>query len=451
MKLNNLLNVLRGGNLALGQKLHNLLTEDCVILEYTDDAVLFHKNNHLVLAKFKHNLSESKMSADDVLDNEVIYVSGAGTEKDLKNSILSLVDNIVEENYVAAEEELATFCEQYFQYSLLKRRYPSLFAENLVKKSKGVSVRRAASKKISSFRSDIFSLATINESIMDASEYVSVLENTGLVLALGKKKILPIVLDALLGNEELAETITDRLFDTALNLSEANKDLMSLVSSGYDVESGKYNDEDEDEVDSEDLDATEGDEDVVDFEGTADSETAEDLFGEGPDEFKEFDPSKLSDEEIKTLHIDILKSFLGAMSDFVGREASNPENDAVDPDLDDKLKEDLDKLDELDVTDEELSRIEADWQPVLSFFLDSDLYKSDQDLGDDEVSLDDVVDGGEDADLEGSEEDESMETPEEEAMETPEEESLEHLEGGEEPLPEEEEQVPPARKPSLKV
>ena len=449
MKLNNLLSVLRGGNLALGQKLHNLLTEDCVILEYTDDAVLFHKNNHLVLAKFKHNLSESRLSAEDVLDNEVLYVSGTDAEKDLKNSMLSIVDSLVEENYVSAEEELAHFCEQYFQYSLLKRRYPSLFTENLAKKSKGLAVRRAAAKQIPSFRSDIFSLATINESVMDASEYVSVVETTGLVLALGKKKILPIVLDALLGNQELAEQITTRLYDTVTSLTEANKDLMGLVSSGYDVEGGKFADEDEEDLENEDLEVGEDEDSDLDLDDL-DSENEE---GSEVGEFSEFDPSKLSDEEIKTLHVDILKSFLGAMSEFVGREASNPENDAVDPDLDEKLKEDLDKLDELDVTDEELSRIEADWQPVLSFFLDSDLYKSDQDLGDDEVSLENVVDGGEDVDLEGSGEDESMETPEEEAMEDSE--GLEEPLPEEEPLPAEEEELPPAprpaRKPALRV
>jgi hypothetical protein len=87
------------------------------------------------------------------------------------------------------------------------------------------------------------------------------------------------------------------------------------------------------------------------------------------------------------------------MSDFVSREAQNAKNTSIDPDLDGKLQEDLDKLDDIAISDEELSRIEADWQPVLSFFLDSDLYKADQERGDDEVSLDDVVDGGEDADL----------------------------------------------------
>lgn len=440
MKLNNLLNILRGGNLALGQKLQNLLTEDCVVLEYTDDAVLFHKNNHLVLAKFKHNLSESKMSAEDVLDNEVIYVSGSNTEKELKTSMLNIVDGLVEENYTAAEAELASFCETYYQYSILKRRYPSLFTENLAKKSKGLAIRQKAAKQISSFRSDIFSLATVNESVMDATEYVSVLEQTGLVLALGKHKILPIVLDALLGNQELAEQITTRLYDTATSLTEANEDLMKMVDKGYDLEAGKYKDEDADEVAGEDLDS---DLDSIDSE-FPEEETEE-------NEFQEFDPSKLSDEEIKTLHVDILKSFLDAMSEFVGRESQDPENTSIDPDLDEKLKEDLEKLEDLAVTDEELSRIEADWQPVLSFFLSSDLYKSDQDMESDEMSLEDTVDGGEDAEL-APEGDESMEAPAEESMEVP---GQETALGEEEPETEEERQARmaarAAKKPALQV
>ncbi|MCI4437317.1 MAG: hypothetical protein JHC33_10970 [Ignisphaera sp.] len=391
MNLNNLLNVLRGGNLALGQKLQNLLTEDCVILEYTDDAVLFHKNNHLVLAKFKHNLTESKMTAEDVLDNEVIYVSSSDTERKLKSSLMNMVNGLVEENYLSAESELATFCEQYYQYNMLKRRYPEIFSEKLEKKSKGLAVRQKAYKLIPSFRSDLFSLATMNESTMeDATEYVSVLETTGFVLALGKAKILPIVTDALLGNEQLAEQITNRLYEAALTLTEANEDLMKLVNSKYDLESGRYHDEDESDLKNETLDG--------DSEYPGEDEIDENEENE-PGEFKEFDPSKLSDEEIKTLHVDILKSFLGAMSDFVSREAQNAENTSIDPDLDGKLQEDLDKLDDIAISDEELSRIEADWQPVLSFFLDSDLYKADQERGDDEVSLDDVVDGGEDADL----------------------------------------------------
>lgn len=424
MKLNNLLNVLRGGNLALGQKLRNLLTEDCEILEYTDDAVLFQKHNHLVLAKFKHTLSESSMSAEDVLDNEIIYISGKESEKSLNESIFNIVDSLVEENYLAAETELSSFCEQYYQYSVLKQRYPFLFTENLVKKSKGLHIRQAATKQIPSFRSDIFGLATISESTLDATEYVSVIEQNGLVLALGKHKILPIVTDALLGNQTLAEQITTRLYDTALSLTEANEDLMKMVGKGYDLESGKYKDEDAEEVAGEDLDV---DVDSIEseFPGDEDDESAE------PTEFEEFDPSKLSDEEIKILHVDILKSFLDAMGEFVGKEAQNPENTAIDPDLDDKLKEDLEKLSDMAITDEELSRIEADWQPVLSFFLSSDMYKSDQDMESDEMSLEDTVDGGEDAELanEVAEEEpseienavEEPETPEEEEPETPEE------------------------------
>ena len=84
MSLKTLTSILKSGNKALEEKLHNLLTEDCSILEYTDDSVLFQKNNYLVLAKFKHNLAESKMTAEDILDNEVIYVSAKQTDKELK-------------------------------------------------------------------------------------------------------------------------------------------------------------------------------------------------------------------------------------------------------------------------------------------------------------------------------------------------------------------------------
>jgi hypothetical protein len=290
----------------------------------------------------------------------------------------------------------------------------------------------------------------MNESTMeDATEYVSVLETTGFVLALGKAKILPIVTDALLGNEQLAEQITNRLYEAALTLTEANEDLMKLVNSKYDLESGRYHDEDESDLKNEPLDG--------DLEYPGEDEVDENEENE-PSEFKEFDPSKLSDEEIKTLHVDILKSFLGAMSDFVSREAHNAENTSIDPDLDGKLQEDLDKLDDIAISDEELSRIEADWQPVLSFFLDSDLYKADQERGDDEVSLDDVVDGGEDADLadSGSAGEEPTDEPTDEPVEG-------ELPPGGEKVPVEGELPPPpapgieteeekaAKKPALRV
>ena len=96
MNLKTLTNILKSGNLALGQKLSNLLTEDCAILEYTDDAVLFQKNNYLVLAKFNHNLNEAQMNAESFLDNECIYVSAKQTEKTLQENLIQLVDNIVE-------------------------------------------------------------------------------------------------------------------------------------------------------------------------------------------------------------------------------------------------------------------------------------------------------------------------------------------------------------------
>ena len=62
MNLKTLTNILKSGNVALGQKLNNLLTEDCNILEYTDDAVLFQKNNYLVF-KIKDMTSKRNKGA----------------------------------------------------------------------------------------------------------------------------------------------------------------------------------------------------------------------------------------------------------------------------------------------------------------------------------------------------------------------------------------------------
>lgn len=385
MNLKNLTNILKSGNVALGQKLQNLLTEDCTILEYTDDAVLFQKNNFLVLAKFKHNLTEAKMTSESIIDNEVISISAKGTAKALKESLVSLVDNLVEDNYVAAEDELKAFCEQYFQYYIIKTKFPSLFTENLTKKSPGFALRKKGHAAISNFKSDLFSLITLKESkTLEVSEVTSLLENSGTVLFLGRPAVKNIVLDTVLGNESLAESITNNLFLVASSLTEANYELQDAMEKDYDIEAGSFKDEDPEEISAEDYSTP--DEPEVDFP-TDDIE-------EGPAEFTEFDPSKLSDEEVRELHKSVLKSILSGMEEFVSREANNPENSEMAGDMDATLKGDLEALADMSLSDEALSQIEARWQPVISYFLDSDLYTPEQELGEEEFEVSAIEDEG---------------------------------------------------------
>jgi len=398
MSLKTLTSILKSGNAALGQKLCNLLTEDCTILEYTDDAVLFQKNNYLVIAKFKHNLAEAKMTSDDILDNEVIYVSAKDTEKELKESLFKLIDNLVEDDYVTAEEDMRNFCEEFYQFNLLRTKFPQTFTENLVKKAPGFKLRKKATSQISEFKSEVFSLATLAESKeFDVAECASLIETCGCVLFLGKTKVLPIVEDALLGNKDLAEILTEKLFETAKTLTEANDDISHELDNGYKLDDGKFENEEDDDIEGEDYSAPE------DIENEFPEEE------EGKHEFEEFDPSKLSDEEIKELHKTVLLSILNGMSEFVSREANNPENAKVNADLDDKLKHDIDVLNSPELADDELSSIEAQWHPVLEYFLDSDLYTPEQDLGAEEIELKND-DEGEDPD--------SAEEPEEEGEPT---------------------------------
>jgi hypothetical protein len=383
MNLKNLTNILKSGNVALGQKLQNLLTEDCQILEYTDDSVLFQKNNFLVLAKFKHNLSEAKMTSDSIVDNEVIYISAKETEKALRESLVSLVDHLVEDNYIGAEDELKAFCEQYFQYYIIKSRFPIMFTENLVKKAPGFKLRKSGFKAISNFKSDLFALLTLKENkTLEIAEYTSLIENSGSVLFLGKPTVKSIVLDTVLGNESLAEAITDKLFLVASTLNESNVELQEALDNNYDLEKGSFESEDPDVVASEDFDSPE--------EVESDFPVEE----EEPAEFSEFDPSKLSDEEVKELHRSVLKSILSSMEEFVTREANNPENSEMAGDMDSTLKSDLEALEDMNLSDETLSQIEARWQPIISYFLDSDLYTPEQDLGEEEFEVKSSEDEG---------------------------------------------------------
>jgi len=382
MSLKTLTSILKSGNRALEEKLHNLLTEDCSILEYTDDSVLFQKNNYLVLAKFKHNLSESKMTAEDILDNEVIYVSAKQTDKELKEQVIKLIDNLVEEDYVSAEDDLNKFCEEFYQYQLLKRRFPETFTENLIKKAPGFKLRKSGNSLINEFKSDIFSLVTLSEAEdLDLSDYTSIIESCGPVLFLGKDKVVSIIEDALLGNKERSESITEKLFETAKTLNEVNEDIKQAMDNDYSLDDGKFPSEDSDSVSDEDYNSPEDIE--TDFPDD-----------EGKKDFEEFSPENLSDEEVKQLHKDILTSILDGMSSFVSREANNSENLNISADLDDRLKTDLDILNNPDLADDELSDIEARWNPIISTFLDSDLYTPEQDLGAEEVELK-ADDGGE--------------------------------------------------------
>lgn len=385
--------------MALGEKLHNLLTEDCTILEYTDDAVLFRKNNYLVLAKFKHDLTESKMTSDSILDNEVIYISAKQTDRDLKESLVKIVDDLIEEDYVSAEDSLSKFCEEFYQYNLLKRRFPETFTENLVKNSLGFKLRKLGFSEITEFKSDVFSLVTLNENIdLDISDYTSILNSCGHVLFLGKNKVNAIVEEAVLGNADLAEIVTDKLFEVAQTLTEANEDIKHAMNNDYNLEDGKYNSEDSDIADSEDYTAP--DEPESDFPEEE---------GEKKD-FVEFSPEDLSDEESKELHRTILVDILDGMSEFVNREANDGKNTNISADLDDRLRTDLDILNNPELGDDELSDVEARWSPVISSFLDSDLYTPEQDLGAEEVELQSD---------EGGETPESMEEPEETPEEMP--------------------------------
>ncbi len=385
MKLTNLVSILRSGNKALGQKLDNLLTEDCTILEYTDDAVLFTKNGHLVLAKFKHDLSESRLSPDNILDNEVVYISGKETETSLKEGLLSVIDNLIEEDYIRAEENLALFTETYYQYFALKSRYPELFSENLKKQSKGFKLRKAALDKLDEFKSEVFSTVSLRESKKDSIDYSTLLESVGEVLVLGKTKLLPHIQEALLGHTQLAEKVANQLFETAMTLPESNRILETVLASGYNLVEGFDSDEETpDEVSNEDLTAP--------LEPEEEFETDE--FEEGPKEFVEFDPAKLSDEELKELHKTVLASILKDMEEFVATKSNDELATDIPADLDSTLKTDLALLDAGEISDEDLTKIEAKWQPIISYFLDSDMYKPEQELEPDE-DVSDVISGGE--------------------------------------------------------
>ena len=218
MKLQTFVDILRGGNLALGSKLSNLLTEDCTILEYTNDSVLFSKGHKLVLANFKNPLTESKMTSSNILDNEVIEISKKDLTESMKNMLNKVVECVISENLVDAQEHLDEFCQTFYQTSILSNRYPEMFTEELIKNSAGRIIRMEARNLVSAFKAEIFNTAVITEGSEEddtmATNLAALVESDlGKVLNLGKVKVKEIVTDALLGNTVLAESLTDNLYE----------------------------------------------------------------------------------------------------------------------------------------------------------------------------------------------------------------------------------------------
>lgn len=375
MKLDSLVRLFKGGNAALASKLNNLLTEDCQILEYTDDAVLFSKGEKLVLANFVNSLTESTLVSENIIDNEVITVSELETKKSLRKKLLETISNLADENYVDAEDALTSFCEDYKIYSYLKLRYPTVFVETRIKDTRGHEIRLKATSLIPSFKAAVFSSVLMNESkktSLEVASAVSIIEKYGLVLALGKARLLPIVEDALLSNKELAKIITESLYEVYKELREANEELQNTEDSGYDVEAGKFPDELDTDPATDDQEAP--------VAPSSEDEVATD--------YKPLDPSKLSEDDLKQLHKDTLRSVITSIKNFVVSKANDASDTAIDPNAEDNITKDLDDLDDPEITDERLSEIEGRWNPVLSYFLDSDSHQPDDDM------LDTGVDAG---------------------------------------------------------
>lgn len=403
MKLKTLMGTLKSGNLSLGSKLSNLLTEDCVILEYTNDSVLFIKDNKLVEAKFKTPLTEH-MTSDHIIDNEVITVSAKELSKELKNRLKSVVEGVATGNLVSAEQHLNEFCETYYQFSSLKRNYPEIFVENLSKNNRGFSIRKKASTQIPNFKSAIFNCVVVEESVSnnDLKSLVSVVENHGIVLALGRDKVKTVLTDALLGNHMLAESLATYLYTIVEELSDANPELEELTNNSYDLEQGKYPDESPEQEDYTD-------------EYPEDDIPSEEEVEDAVPEFEPFDPATLSEEEIKELHKATLKGILSSIRDFVREKANDPNNTQIPADLDGKIDRDLEAFDDPDLSDARLSEIEARWQPSISYFLDSE-YHTPSDMANDFTDESDI-----DSTVAGNDESEDISNVDTEADMTPEE------------------------------
>ena len=384
MNLKNLVNVLNAGNIALGSKLANLLTEDCVILEYTNDSVLFIKGGQLVSAKFKTPLSES-MTSDHIIDNEVVAVSAKELNKVLKTKLTAVIEGVATGDLMSAEENLSAFCETYYQFNTLKAKCPELFVESLVKTNKGFKIRTRAFESVSGFKAALFNAVVVEESSSDdIAALASIVESHGLVLALGQKKVKDIVTDSLLGNSILAESIVNYLYTIAEDLNNENEDLAGLSTDGYDLEDGGF--PEEEGLEDEDLSADLGEDEIPEI---GEEETTP--------EFEPFAPSNLSEEEVKELHKATLTGILNAIKDFVVEKANDLEDSNIPPDLDEKITSDLDSLNDPELSDARLSEIEARWQPMIGYFLDSE-YHTPESLTDEfggESDIDTAVPGGE--------------------------------------------------------
>ena len=253
MQLKTFVDILRSGNLALGSKLSNLLTEDCTILEYTDDSVLFSKGHRLVLAKFKNPLTESKMTSSHVLDNEVIELSKTELIKSMKETLNKVVECVISENLVDGQEYLDEFCQTFYQMAILQNRYPEMFTEELIKNSAGRAIRMEARKLIPAFKAEIFNTtvtSTGDDEEAALTHLVAIAESDlGKVLALGKVKVKEIVTDALLGNTFLAESVTENLYSA---ITEMSMEKGSGRQDNYDMGAGKFDDEDQEDLDHED-------------------------------------------------------------------------------------------------------------------------------------------------------------------------------------------------------
>ncbi len=388
MKLQTFIDILRGGNLALGSKLSNLLTEDCTILEYTDDSVLFSKGHRLVLAKFKNPLTESKMTSSNVLDNEVIEISERELTVSMKDSLNKVIECVISENLVDGQEYLDEFCQTFYQTSLLKKRYPEMFVEELIKSSKGAAIRNEARKFVSAFKAELFNISVLNEdSEKESSEedkeitttnLISIVESDlGKVLNLGKEKVTVIVTDALLGNAFLAESITADLYE----ILEYNMENGSHSENGYDAGAGRFNDEDEEDIEREEIPSIPTEKENINDE-------------DEDKEFAPFNPAMFSEEDFKQLHKTTLKSILLAMQEFVQDKAVDSEDNQIDPDLADQINADLSALEDgEDLGDDRLAEIEARWNPMISYFLDSSYHTPADELenSDDEQPLDDQL------------------------------------------------------------
>lgn len=368
MHMEQLVNILKGGNYALERKLSNLLAEDVQLVEYTDDSVLFIKNNHLVIATFKHPLTEAMLTSDDIIDNKIIYISRKDVVKNLQEQLHNAIAALSNDDFLTAKELSADFLNEYYQYHILSTSYPFIFTEALAPMSKGFELRKRGFDSINQFKGAIFALSAVNESADSITpvDYVNILESFGPVLALGKAPVTAIVSDALFGNTALAESIVATLYEMAEELPDTNKELQTAFEDGYDLEAGKY--PDEDEVSDEDY-AQEAEED----------EAGEETEDEQAPEFAPFDPSKLTDEETQQLHINTLKSVLQSIYDFVVEKANDATETTIEPDTDTRIKADLDKLESNEVNAEELASIEARWMPVLDYFLSSDIHHTEED------------------------------------------------------------------------